>query len=44
MKIPVEQHYTEINGEFVLTSEKCVEVEEEEFACKVAELISRSFK
>lgn len=44
MKVPVEQHYAKINGEFVLVSTKHIEVDKQIFAKTMAELIERSFK
>ena len=38
MKVPVEQHYSKVNGEFVLVSEKCIEVGEKVFVERMAEL------
>ncbi len=44
MKVPLEQHYTKVNGEFVLASTKYIEVSEKVFAEKMAGLIGTAFE
>ena len=43
MTIPIEQHYTRINGDFILTSKKEIEVSDKVFAETMADLIAKSF-
>nr|DAK78472.1 MAG TPA: hypothetical protein [Caudoviricetes sp.] len=43
MKVPVEQHYSKVDGEFVLTSSKYIEVGKQTFAEKMAAFIEKSF-
>ena len=43
MKVPIEQHYKKVDGEFVLTSTTSIEIDKRVFAEKMAELIGKSF-
>lgn len=43
MKVPVEQHYSKVNGEFVLTFTREIETDKQMFAEKMAALIEKSF-
>ena len=44
MKVPIEQHYSKVNGEFVLTSTKYIEIDEKVFAERMAELFHNATK
>jgi len=44
MKVPIEQHYKKVDGEFVLTSTTSIEIDKRVFAEKMAELMqTRAF-
>lgn len=43
MVVPIEQHYTKIDGEFVLTSQKEINVSDKAFSETVATLIEKAF-